>query len=69
MSVKSPEMLQYFFAMFVDQNTRMLDPTCGSGSALRAAEALGAGYVIGLEKNEEFALSARRSLEASRRKK
>lgn len=67
MSVKPSIMLQHFFAMFVDQNTRMLDPTCGSGSALRAAEALGASHVLGLERNEEFALNARRALEASRR--
>ncbi len=67
MSVKNPDMLEYFFAMFVDQNTRMLDPTCGSGSALRAAERLGAAYVIGLERNPEFALSARVELEKSRK--
>jgi len=66
MSIKNPEMLEYFFGMLVDQNTRMLDPTCGSGGALRAAERLGAAYVIGLERNEEFALNARKALKAQR---
>lgn len=69
MSIKPQEMLQYFFEMFVDSNTRMLDPTCGSGGALRAAEALGATSVLGLERNEEFALSARTALEKSRKTK
>jgi len=41
--------------MFVDENTTLLDPTCGSGSALRAAESLGARHVLGLEKDEEYA--------------
>ena len=59
MSEKSEDMLAHFFRMFVDQNTRLLDPTCGSGSALRAARRLGAGSVLGLEINPEFAASAR----------
>jgi len=67
MSVKSPEMLAYFFSMIVDPNTRMLDPTCGSGSALRAAETLGASHVLGLEQNPEFAERARTELEKFRR--
>jgi len=66
MSVKSPHMLQYFFGMFVDGNTRMLDPTCGSAGALRAAEAAGAQYVLGLEQNAEFAMDARKQLEKAR---
>jgi hypothetical protein len=61
MSEKSPAMLQHFFRMIVDQNTRMLDPTCGSGSALRAADALGAASVLGLELNPEFAEAATRA--------
>lgn len=63
MSEKSQAMLQHFMRMVVDENTRMLDPTCGGGSALRAAAALGAGSVLGLEKNEEFAENARRTWE------
>lgn len=52
-STKPEPMLRYFFQMFVDENTRLLDPTCGSGSALRAAESLGAAHVFGLEKDKE----------------
>lgn len=32
----------------------MLDPTCGSGNAVRVAQDLGAGYVLGLEKEKGF---------------
>jgi len=53
-STKPEPMLRYFFQMFVDEHTRMLDPTCGGGSALRAAESLGAGHVLGLEKSEQY---------------
>jgi hypothetical protein len=61
MSEKSEDMLAHFMRMMVDENTRMLDPTCGSGSALRAADRLGAGSVLGLEMNPEFAENARRA--------
>lgn len=64
MSEKSEDMLAHFFRMFVDENTRLLDPTCGSGSALRAARRLGAGSVLGLELNPEFADNARRAWDA-----
>lgn len=63
MSEKSQDMLQHFFRMCVDENTRMLDPTCGGGSALRAGRALGAGYVLGLELNADYAELARRAWE------
>lgn len=59
---KSELALQHFFGMCVDENTRLLDPTCGSGSALRAAKALGAKHYLGLELNEEYARRARESL-------
>lgn len=61
-STKPEPMLRYFFSMLVDETTRLLDPTCGSGSALRAAESLGARLVLGLEKNQEFAEQARAEL-------
>lgn len=54
-STKPEPMLRHFMQMFVDENTTMLDPTCGSGSALRAAESLGARLVLGLEVSEEYA--------------
>lgn len=61
MSEKSEDMQAHFMRMMVDENTRLLDPTCGSGSSLRAAARLGAGSVLGLEMNPEFAELARRA--------
>lgn len=63
---KPEPVLKHFLQMFVDSNTRMLDPTCGGGSSLRAAEALGAEHVIGLEINDEYVANARRALNHSR---
>ncbi len=65
MSEKNADMLAHFFRMVVDDNTRMLDPTAGSGSALRAAQRLGAKSLTGLELNPEYVENARRALEAS----
>jgi len=42
-------MLKHFLEMLVDETTTVLDPTCGSGMALRVAEELGARRVLGLE--------------------
>lgn len=61
MSEKSEDMQAHFMRMMVDENTRLLDPTCGSGSSLRAARRLGATSVLGLEQNPEFADLARRA--------
>lgn len=69
MSTKPEPMLRHFFEMLVDENTVLLDPTCGSGSALRAAESMGAKYILGLERNAEFADAARLELERSRKLK
>jgi ParB family chromosome partitioning protein len=59
---KSQQMLEHFFEMFVDEHTRLLDPTVGSGSSLRAGLATGAARVFGIDANEEFADVARRAL-------
>lgn len=56
MSQKSIPMLQHFFRMFVDDTTLLLDPTCGSGSALHAGAH--AQQVLGLEKLPDFHASA-----------
>lgn len=61
-SEKSEDMLKHFFRMTVDSNTRLLDPTCGSGAALRAAKAMGAQSILGLERDAKFAEDARRAL-------
>ena len=60
-SAKPEEMLRHFFSMFVDEKSKVLDPTCGSGTALRAAKGLRAEYVLGIEKNEGFAERATRA--------
>lgn len=65
-SEKPEPMLRHFFSMFVDEHTRMLDPTCGSGTSLRAAESLGASSVTGLELNKDYAEHAISLLRKSR---
>lgn len=65
-STKPEPVLRHFFEMFVDGSTRMLDPTCGSGSSLRAAESLGAKHVLGLEVSEEYCAGAQAALRAFR---
>lgn len=54
MSEKPVPMLKHFMRMVVDEYTFMLDPTAGSANALKAATALGAPTVLGLEKDAEF---------------
>ena len=54
MSEKVPDMLAHFFRMFVDESTKMLDPTMGSANAVRVAYEAGANYAMGLEISEEF---------------
>jgi ParB/RepB/Spo0J family partition protein len=53
-SAKPEPVLRHFFSMVCDKHTRAFDPTCGSGSSLRAAESLGAGSVLGLELDPTF---------------
>lgn len=45
-------MLRHFLGIFVDEHTAVLDPTCGSGSALAAAKLIGASRVLGVELDE-----------------
>jgi len=65
-STKPEPMLRHFFQMFVDSSTSMLDPTCGSGAALRAAEALGAKNVLGLEIDPVHVSNAKGALRRAR---
>lgn len=58
MSEKPVAMLGHFFRLCVDEYSMVLDPTCGSGNALKAAKAAGAKHVLGLEINPEFAKQA-----------
>ena len=57
-SAKPAPMLTHFFTMLVDETTRMLDPTAGSGTALRAALDLKAEFVQGLELDPMHASNA-----------
>jgi DNA modification methylase len=52
-SQKPLAVLSHFFQMFVDDTSLVLDPTCGSGTALIAAHRLGAKQVLGLEIDPE----------------
>lgn len=65
-SEKSMPVVNHFLRMVVDDTTRMLDPTAGSGNAVRAAVELGAGYALGLELSAEFAKVAQDNLENAR---
>lgn len=58
MSEKPQRVLLHFFRMLVDETSSVLDPTCGSGSAIRAASTSNAGRFLGLELNTEFAKHA-----------
>lgn len=62
-SEKPEPMLRHFFQMIVDENTVMLDPTCGSGTAIRAAMRMGAKHGLGLEINPEIAKVAQTELD------
>ena len=52
-SQKNQAMLEDFFRMFIDEDSVVLDPTCGSGTALAAALKLGASLVVGLDISQE----------------
>ena len=53
-SEKPYPMLRHFMRMVCDEYSFVLDPTCGSGNALKVAEDLGAPLVLGLEQLSEF---------------
>lgn len=57
-SQKHEPVLKHFFSMLVDETTDVLDPTCGSGAAIRVAEDLGARSALGLEINPQYAEAA-----------
>lgn len=68
-STKPEPMLRHFMEMLVDETTTLLDPTCGSGASLRAAESLGAKSVLGLEIDRQFVEPARLALKQARAKR
>lgn len=63
LSAKPQAMLEFFFSMGVSEHTDFLDPTCGSGTSVRAARKLGAARGLGLELNAETAKAAALKLE------
>lgn len=65
-SAKPEPMLKHFMQMLVDGSTRLFDPTCGSGSSLKAADSLGAQAVLGLEIDSKHFETARDGLKHSR---
>lgn len=68
-SAKPEPMLRHFMEMLVDETTVLLDPTCGSGASLRAAESLGAIQVLGLEIDKQYVEPARLALKQARQKR
>lgn len=54
MNEKPVPMLQHFLSMVCDEYSLVLDPTAGSANVLKAATALGAPTVLGLERDTEF---------------
>jgi ParB/RepB/Spo0J family partition protein len=65
-STKPEPMLKHFMSMLVDSGTHLLDPTCGSAAALRAAEALGASRVLGMDVDEQTVGVSRLALKNAR---
>ena len=66
LSQKPEPVLRHFFRLFVDENSEVLDPTAGSGTALVAAEDLGARRVVGWDIERECVEDAQRRLNVSR---
>lgn len=67
MSEKPTPVLGHFFRMVADHHTLLLDPTAGSGSSIRAAEAAGVKHALGLELNPEYVTRARLALVQDRK--
>lgn len=58
--------VHHFLRLVVDDTSRVLDPTCGSGQALCAAEKLGAKRIVGWEISKDHVESARANLRRTR---
>jgi ParB/RepB/Spo0J family partition protein len=66
-SQKPEPVLNHFLSMLIDETTDFLDPTCGSGTAIRSAEYCGARSVLGLELDPNYAASAEAATQNARR--
>lgn len=60
-SEKPIEVLSHFMSMFVDSSSRVLDPTCGSGTSIRVAHDLGASTHIGIELDPDMVKRAQKA--------
>lgn len=69
MSIKPIPVLKYLLSMYLDEDTSLLDPTSGSGTAIRAADDLGAKRVLGLELRQHFVDESRHDLHHDRVKR
>lgn len=67
-SEKPLPVLEYLFSAFCDNNSRVLDPTCGSGTAIMAAAHWGAEEGLGLELDSSFAEKAQEWLRIESKK-
>lgn len=63
---KPQPMLEYFLSMLVDNTSSVLDPTCGSATALLASERLGARQILGLELDADMARASQINLDKQR---
>lgn len=66
LSEKPLAVVSHFLEMLVDEHTELLDPTCGSGTALEAALRLGAERVFGLDVLEQHTAYSERRCVAAR---
>lgn len=65
LSEKPEEVVRHFLRMLCDDHSTVLDPTCGSGTALAAAKTLGAKYVQGLDIDPDSVALANRNLKSA----
>jgi ParB family chromosome partitioning protein len=65
-STKPEPVLRHFFSLLVDENTSLLDPTCGGASAIRVAEEMGAVRCLGMDIDEQAVGIARVALRNAR---
>ena len=67
-SEKPVPMLDYLFSALVDDTSRVLDPTAGSGTAIQAAMRAKAEMALGLELDPDFASKAKEWLALEKKK-
>lgn len=53
-SEKPLPVVEHFLSMLVDENTDLLDPTCGSGTSIAAAVSLKARRAVGLDVEQKY---------------